>query len=72
MIDNEFLKDDISTYKIDSAYILNVEVLKSTEIEYLKNSLPALTILKIELKTKENIAKANEIHIRGTKIFTGF
>lgn len=66
MVDNEFLKDDISTYKIDSAYILNVEVLKSTEIEYLKNSLPTLTILRIKLKAKDNIAKANEIHIRGT------
>ena len=67
MVDNEFLKDAISTYKIDSDYILNVEVLKSTEIEYLKNILPTLTILKINLKTKDNIAKANEIDIRGQK-----
>ncbi|HEY5371814.1 MAG TPA: hypothetical protein VIJ75_22755 [Hanamia sp.] len=72
MVDNEFLKDDMATYKIDSAYILNVEVLKSTEIEYLKNSLPIITILKIKLKTKDNIAKANEIHIRGTEILPGF
>lgn len=72
MIDNEFLRDGISTYKIDSAYILNVEVLKSTEIEYLKNNLPALTIVKINLKTKDNIAKANEIHIRGSEKTTEF
>ena len=72
MVDNEFLKDDISTYKIDSAYILNVEVLQSSEIEYLKYNLPTLTIFKIKLKTKENIAKANEIHIRGAEILKRF
>lgn len=66
MIDNMILKDGISTYKIDSTYILNVEILKSTEIESLKNSLPFLTIINIKLKTKENIDKANVIYIRGT------
>lgn len=66
MIDNLILKDAISTYKIDSAYILNVEVVKSTEIEYLKNNLPVLTIINIKLKTKENLDKANTIYIRGT------
>lgn len=66
MIDNKILKDNISTYKIDSTYILTVEILKSTEIESLKNSLPLLTIINIKLKTKENIDKANEIYIRGT------
>ena len=66
MIDNLILKDAISTYKIDSAYILNVEVVKSTEIEYLKNSLTVLTIINIKLKTKENLEKASTIYIRGT------
>ncbi len=67
IIDNKILKDDISTYKIDSTYILSVEVLKSTEIEYLKNRLPLLTIINIKLRTKENIDKANEIRLRGTR-----
>ncbi|MGI4750141.1 MAG: hypothetical protein ACRYFB_05875 [Janthinobacterium lividum] len=67
MIDNLILKDNISTYKIDSAYILNVEILKSTEIEYLKKMRPLLTIISIKLKTKENVTKANEIRIRGTR-----
>ncbi len=67
MIDNLILKDEISSYKIDSTYILNVEVLKSTEIEYLKKLKPLLTIVNIKLKTKENITKANEIRIRGTR-----
>ncbi len=66
MIDNVILKDNISTYKIDSIYILNVEVLKSTEIEYLKDTLPLLKIINIRLKTKENLDKANTIHLRGT------
>jgi hypothetical protein len=68
MIDNVILKDDISTYKIDSAYILNVEVLKSTEIEHLKNMRPLLTIINIKLRTKGNVDKMNEangMHIRG-------
>ena len=60
MIDNMILKDDISTYKIDSTYISSVVILKSTEIEYLKNTRPLLIIINIKLKTKENA-----IYIRG-------
>ncbi len=67
MINNVILKNELSTYKIDSAYILNVEVLKATEIEYLKDRMPLLTIINIKLKTKENIDKANEIRLRGIR-----
>jgi hypothetical protein len=68
MIDNKILKDNILTYKIDSDYILAVEVLKATEIESLKSGFSNLKIINIKLKTEENIAKANEIYIRGTDI----
>lgn len=68
MIDDKVLKDDISTYKIDADYILNVEVLKSAEISSLKNSMQNFAIISIKLKTKENLAKVNEIYIRGTDL----
>lgn len=56
MIDNEFLKD-ISQVKIDTAYILRVDLVKTTEIAYLKDTSPGWTILKIITKTKENVDK---------------
>ena len=66
MLDNEFLKDT-TTFKIDSSFILKVEITRTSEIEYLKNTHPDLTILKIITRTKENLDKQNEIRIRGTE-----
>jgi hypothetical protein len=66
MLDNEFLKD-IAAFKIDSSYILKVEVLRASEIEYLKNTLPNLTIVKIITRTKENLDRQNQIRIQGTE-----
>jgi hypothetical protein len=66
MLDNEFLKDT-SSYKIDSSYILNVELTSTNEMNYLKNAMPGLTIVKIITKTKENLDKQNQIRIRGTQ-----
>jgi hypothetical protein len=64
MLDNEFLKD-ITKFKIDSSFILRVEFTQAKEIEYLKNSIPDLAILKLITRTKADLDKQNEIRIRG-------
>ena len=51
MLDNDFLKD-IALFKIDSSYILRVEFIRGNEFEYLKKTMPNLTILKILTRTK--------------------
>ena len=69
MVDNEFLMDTTGL-KIDSSYILRTEIIKASEIDYLKNAFPNLTILKIFTRTKENLDKLEEkskIRIRGMK-----
>ena len=66
MLDNEFLKDTAS-FKIDSSYVLKVEITTASEINYLKNTVPDLTILKIITRTKENLNKYDRIRIRGTE-----
>ena len=63
MLDNNFLKD-ISKFKIDSSYIFSVDYLRGNEFEYLKNTLPNLTFLRIRTRTKENLEKQNKIMIR--------
>jgi hypothetical protein len=65
MLDNEILKD-IRTFKIDSSYLLKVEITRASDIEYLKVAIPDLTILKIITSTKQNLKKENQIRIRGT------
>ena len=67
MIENEFLKDDINTYRIDSSYIFKVTMLKSSEIDYLKKVKPVFFIISIKLRTKYNLDEANKIHIRGSE-----
>ena len=62
MVDNEFLTDTTGI-KIDSSYILRTEILKGSEIDYLKDTVPNLIILKIFTRTKQNV---NSIRIRGT------
>lgn len=67
MVDNEFLMDTTG-FKIDSCYILRIEIVKTSESDYLKNVIPNLTILKIFTRTKENLDKLEEkskIRIRG-------
>jgi hypothetical protein len=66
MLDDEFLKD-IDNIKIDSSYILKVEMTKTADIDYLKKAVPGLTIFKIVTKTKENLDKQNRIMIRGSE-----
>lgn len=67
MVDNEFVKD-IADFKIDSSFILKVELTSADDLEYLKQSVPDLTILKIITRTKENVARQNRIIIRGTQV----
>lgn len=63
MLDNEIIKDT-ATFSIDSSYILRVEIIKSSEIEYLPQNTPSLAILKILTASKDNIDKKNIIRIR--------
>jgi len=63
ILDNDLLKDTLN-FKIDSSYVLKIELIKATEIDYLKNTFPNLIILKIVTRTKENIDKQNQIRIR--------
>jgi len=65
MLDSEVLTDTTS-FKIDSSYILKVEITSASQIDYLRNTQPDLTILKIITKTKENLNKFDRIRIRGT------
>jgi hypothetical protein len=62
MLDNEIIKD-ISNFRIDSSYILNVEVTKASEIEYLPNSISSLEILKVFTASKENNDKLKIVRI---------
>lgn len=64
MLDNEVIKDT-ATFKIDSSYILRVDIIKASEIKYLPHNIPSLVILKIITATKDNIDKQNTIRIRG-------
>ena len=67
MVDNLFLKDNLSMYKIDSTYILRVEIMKGTEFESLQKDIPNLTIIIIKTKTAENLNEDKKIHLRGNK-----
>jgi hypothetical protein len=64
MLDNKILKE-ASTFRIDSAFILKVEILKGSETDYLNVQFPDLTILNIITRTTENIAKENQILLWG-------
>lgn len=63
MLDNEFLKDTVH-FRIDSSYILKIDILKGSEIVYLKKHDPNLTILNITTRTKENLARENKKTIK--------
>lgn len=65
MINNELVKDS-SGVIIDSTYILRCEVTSAKEIKYLQNS-PDISILNIKTRTKENIDRDKQVHIRGNE-----
>lgn len=62
-IEEENILDDYDQYQVDEKYILKLVV------EHFENKKEKLNlhIIKIILKTEENIKKANEIRIRGGK-----
>lgn len=66
MIDGKLIQTDLSTYKVDEKYILSISVLSSDDFSYLKEEQRKLSIINIITRTKENIEKANVIHIRGS------
>jgi hypothetical protein len=65
MVNNSFLQNNISDFRIDTSYILNVEVLRGTDFDNLKESIPNLTIIRIRTKTKDNLEELSKIRIRG-------
>jgi len=67
MVDNLFLKGNLSSYKIDSSYILRVEIMKGQEFETLKKDIPNLTIITIKTKSADNLNENNKIHLKGNK-----
>ena len=67
MVNNDFLKDDISSYRIDSFYILKVEIIKANELISLRELNSSLTIIRIKTKTPENIEEEERIRINGTR-----
>jgi Tfp pilus assembly protein PilZ len=66
MVENTFIKN-IETFRIDLDFLLKVEILKASEFEYLKDTIPDLTIFKIITRTKENVESIGRIRIRGTE-----
>jgi len=66
MLDDQFLKD-LTSFKIDSSYILKVEITKAADIDYLKNTFPDFSILNIITRTKGNLENLNKIKIQGTE-----
>ena len=63
ILDNEFMKDT-SSFRIDSSYILKIELIKGSEIVYLKKHDANMAILKITTRTKENLARENKKPIK--------
>ena len=64
IVNNEIIRD-IESYKIDENYILSLEVYHSSDFEYLKDEKQGpFNIVKILLRTPENIEKATPIRIR--------
>jgi hypothetical protein len=68
MIDNEFLKDDLNTYKIKENYILRIEVMTADDIASLKPFKLKLTVVNIVTKSPKNMEEAKKIYIRGNSV----
>jgi hypothetical protein len=66
MVENTFIKN-IEAFRIDLDFLLKVEILKASEFEYFKDTIPDLIIFKIITRTKENIENLDRIRIRGTE-----
>jgi hypothetical protein len=65
ILDHELVKD-AGSIRIDPEYILKTVVVAATEIDNLKDNLPAFVVLKILTRTKANIEDQQKFYIRGT------
>lgn len=70
MMDEEFIKDDLTAYKIKQNNILRIEVMTSDDIASLKQLRLKLRVVKIFTKSQKNLDKAKQIYIRGNSIDT--
>ncbi|WP_139174245.1 hypothetical protein [Flavobacterium frigoris] len=65
MINGEFIKDNIETFKIDKNYILTVEVTNSNEFYNIRKSDRKFDMINILVRTKNNLDNKNQILLRG-------
>jgi hypothetical protein len=63
LINNE-LVTDVETYKIEEAYILDIQVYSAADFKYLKPTTNVFNVVRISLRTPENLKKASTILIR--------
>ncbi len=63
MVDNNFIKDT-NRIRVDSSYILRVELLHTGAFEYLKNSGQEYTIVKICTRAMEPSNKESRFYIK--------
>jgi hypothetical protein len=70
MMDEEFIKDDLTAYKIKQNNILRIEVMTSDDIASLKQLRLKLRVVKIFTKSQKNLDKTKQIYIRGNSIDT--
>ena len=64
MLNDKFLTDHITNYKIDSSYILKVQIKKLKEFDYIKKKYKDITIINLLTRTKANIEAEKIIRIR--------
>ncbi len=62
MINNEFIKEEVQSYKIQKDYILKVNCIQSKEFEGFADT--NFTIVQILTKTNENLSEAKKVRIR--------
>lgn len=65
MINGEFIKENIDTFKLDRNYILKVEVTNSNAFYNLRKSDSKFDIINILGKTKENLDPKNRALLKG-------
>jgi hypothetical protein len=65
MINGEFIKENIDTFKLDQNYILKVEVTNSNDFYNLRKSESKFDIINILGKTKENLDPKNRALLKG-------
>ena len=65
MVNGEFIKEHVDTFKLDRNYILTVEVTNSNEFYNFRKSDTKFDIINILVKTKEKLDAKNKILLRG-------